>query len=98
MVVSVAHSTSALLVSIEKRLVPAARLVLLAVALALDLVPVDQLDRRRHHAHELRPLDRLEALAAARRHVVLAAAELHRLAARRLQRELVEAARPQRPA
>ena len=32
---------------------------------ALDLVPVDQLDRRRHHAHEVGPLDRLEALAAA---------------------------------
>ena len=42
---------------------------------SFHLVPVHQLDRRRHHADEIGPLDRLEALAAARRDVILRAAE-----------------------
>src|SRR5947209_495288 len=68
-------------VSLEQRLLVAVAvaLVLLVPGLAaLDRVPVDQLDRRRHHADERRPLDRLEALAAPAGHVVLVAAELHR--------------------
>src|SRR5207302_485753 len=65
-------------------------LLLLRLALALDGVPVHQLDRRRHDADERRALHRLVALAAAGRHLVLHPAELHRLAARRLQHELVE--------
>src|SRR5437868_5110708 len=71
--------------------------VLLAV-LALDLLPINQFKRRRHHAHKARPLDRLETLAAARGHLVLRRPELHRLAARRFEDKLVEAPAHQRPA
>src|SRR5438105_2007000 len=44
--------------------------------LALQFVPIDQLNRRRHDADERRALHRLEALAGARGHFVLLAAEV----------------------
>src|SRR5262245_23057076 len=94
MVVPAGSIEQSLPVSVAFMLLP----IPVAVRLALHLLPIDQLDRRRHHTHERRPLDGLEALAAAARLLILAAAELHRLAARRLQRELVEPARHQRPA
>src|SRR5262249_43003441 len=59
------------------RLVPVAVLLL-----AFERVPVYQVNRRRHRGDERRALDRLEALAAARGRVVLAAAEFQRPAAR----------------
>src|SRR5258708_10203630 len=77
------------LLAISLRLAVAA---IVLLTLSLDSVPVHQLDRRRQHAHEVRPLHSFEPLAAARGHVVLRRAELHRLAAGRLEYELVEPA------
>src|SRR5207249_5009796 len=66
--------------------------------LPLDLLPVHQFNRRGHNAHKARSLHRLEALAAARGHVILVPAEFHRPAAAGLQHQLVEAAAHQRAA
>src|SRR5262249_37518825 len=65
--------------------------------LALDLVPVHQLDRRRHHPLEARSFDGLKTLAAAGDRLV-PAGELHLRAARRLDHQLVGAVADEGPA